>query len=119
MVEVIGVGGVWTGGGWCVGGGCAGEGRAGEGRAGEGRAGEGRADECVGAYSCFGESCLSGKDPVVEGVVSGQSSTAVDASDPTDAGVAGTLGVAGSLDPPLPSTERFDSPGAAKRNPGL
>lgn len=113
MVEVIGVGGECIGGGWCVGGGCAGEGRAGEGRAGEGRAGEGRADECcVGAYACFGKSCCSGNDPVVDGVGSGQSSTAVDASDPTDAGVAG------SLDPPLPSTERFDSPGAAKRNPG-
>lgn len=87
-----------------VGGGCAGEGRAGEGRAVE--------CCCTGAYSCFDKSCRSGNDPVVEGVGSGQSSTAVDASDTTDAGVAGTL------DPPPASTERFDSPGATKRKPG-
>jgi hypothetical protein len=118
-VEVVGVGGDCAGGGCGVGKVCAregsaGEGSAGEGNAGEGNAGDGSADEycCVGACCPFGESSCSGKDPVVEGVGRGQSSTAVDASETTDAGVPGTL------DPPAASTERFDPAGTSKQNPG-
>jgi hypothetical protein len=114
-VVFVGAGEDCAGGGCCVAEGCVAEGSAGDGSAGDGNAGDGNADEycCIGAGCPFGESSCSGKDPVVEGVGRGQSSTAVEVLETTDAGVPGPP------DPPAASTERLATAGASKQNPGL